>query len=104
MPSFVDIIMMLQHPSVVVLDVRQQHEIERSGVIKGSGRWYNVPCDKRLRSCYLGDVGFIGSKSTPILVYCGTGGRANKVVKKLRSKGFTNVINGGGYDKIKEHL
>ena len=36
------------------------------------------------------------AKDTPIITYCGGGGRGQKANDYLESKGYTNVLNGGG--------
>lgn len=41
-----------------------------------------------------------GDKSKPIVVYCSKGGRAQKAKDKLDAAGYTNVVNGGGYDDL----
>jgi len=40
-------------------------------------------------------------KDSPILLYCVSGGRASRSKNILESLGFTNVINGGGYEDLK---
>ena len=40
-------------------------------------------------------------KSKPIVVYCSAGGRAARAKKTLEAAGYTNVVNGGGYDDLK---
>lgn len=42
-----------------------------------------------------------GDKSKPLVVYCASGNRSGKAKKKLEAAGFTNVVNGGGYDDLK---
>jgi len=37
-----------------------------------------------------------GDKSTPIITHCGGGGRGQKAKDYLISRGYSNVINGGG--------
>jgi rhodanese-related sulfurtransferase len=36
------------------------------------------------------------AKDTPIITHCGGGGRGQKAKDYLESKGYTNVLNGGG--------
>ena len=41
-------------------------------------------------------------KNAEIHLYCRSGGRAGKALKTLKSLGYTNVINDGGYDDLLE--
>lgn len=41
-----------------------------------------------------------GDKSKPIVVYCASGMRSGRARSTLRSAGFTNVVNGGGYGSL----
>lgn len=43
---------------------------------------------------------FGGDKNRPIVVYCASGGRSGKAKGILESHGFTNVVNGGGYEAL----
>ena len=40
-------------------------------------------------------------KSKPIVVYCGSGGRAGKAKRQLEAAGYTQVVNGGGLDDLR---
>jgi rhodanese-related sulfurtransferase len=42
-----------------------------------------------------------GDKASPVVVYCAKGGRAQKAKEKLEAAGYTNVVNGGGYDDLR---
>lgn len=42
-----------------------------------------------------------GGKDRPIVVYCGTGPRAATAKKRLEAAGFTRVVNGGGYRRLR---
>jgi phage shock protein E len=42
-----------------------------------------------------------GDKSKPVVVHCARGGRAQKAKTQLEAAGYTNVVNGGGYDDLK---
>lgn len=41
-----------------------------------------------------------GDKSKPIVVYCASGARSAKAQQTLEAAGYTNVVNGGGYDDL----
>lgn len=43
-------------------------------------------------------------KTTPIIVYCASGGRAVRVRKKLKKMGFKNVVNGGSVQNVAKQL
>jgi phage shock protein E len=41
-----------------------------------------------------------GDKTKPVVVYCSAGKRAAKAKTALEGAGYTNVVNGGGYDDL----
>ena len=71
----------------VLLDVRTAEEY-RDGHIDGS---VNIPLD-RISSV----DNIIKDKSTPLYVYCLSGGRSGQAVSYLKQMGYTNVKNIGG--------
>lgn len=79
-----------------VLDVRSQSELEE-GKVSGSTL---IP-HNRLKD-RLGEIPV--EKAEPIVVYCRSGRRASQAEAVLREAGFTNVINGGGYDELEAEL
>lgn len=69
----------------------------------------NLPYDRINKSMDLDHMRYFdgtsmltSEKDTPIITHCGSGGRGQKAKEYLESKGFTNVINGGG-PSVKEH-
>jgi len=40
-------------------------------------------------------------KDTSMIIYCETGGRAQRVIKKLEGVGYTRLMNWGGYKRWK---
>jgi phage shock protein E len=42
-----------------------------------------------------------GDKSRPIVVYCAAGSRAARAKNQLESAGYTQVVNGGGFDDVR---
>lgn len=83
--------------AALVLDVRNQDEYDR-GHLDGAllipvaeleGRWSEV------------EAALAGDKSRKVVAYCGSGRRAAKAKELLEQHGFTNVVNGGGYDALK---
>ena len=73
----------------VLVDVRNPDEYKR-GHIPGS---VNLPLN-RLKSA--GDV--IPTKDTPAFLYCVTGARADRAVKRLKREGYTKVKSIGGVE------
>ena len=71
----------------VLLDVRTLEEYS-DGHIDGS---VNIPLD-RISSV----ENIVKDKSTPLYVYCLSGGRSGQAVSYLKQMGYTNVKNIGG--------
>jgi phage shock protein E len=80
----------------LVLDVRTSDEYD-SGHID---RAINVPVDEV--SDHLAQIAQLTrtDKSKPIVVYCAAGRRAARAKRTLEEAGYTNVVNGGGYDDL----
>ncbi len=79
----------------VLIDVRDDDEY-KSGHIPGS---INIPVDE-IDSAEKTVV----DHDTPILVYCLSGARASRAVRKLESLGYSNVKNIGGIGAYKGKL
>lgn len=73
-------------PNAVLVDVRNKDEFEM-GRIEGS---VNVPLNK------LSQLEKYAEKDTPVFLYCLNGARAARATKRLKRKGYTNVVNLGG--------
>ena len=74
-----------QHPGLVVIDVREPHELTASlGVIEGA---VNIPLATAL------EIGFAGAadKDAPILVVCRSGARSHRAVLRAMEMGYTQV-------------
>ena len=56
----------------------------------------NIPYDRANKSMDLATAGLTEALDTPIITHCGGGGRGQKAKDFLLSKGYTNVVNGGG--------
>ncbi len=41
-----------------------------------------------------------GDKTRPVVLYCASGARATRAKAQLDAAGYTNVVNGGGYDDL----
>lgn len=77
----------------VVVDVRTPAEFDGGHLPQAT----NIPIDQfpqRLAEVAGGD------KTKPVVVYCASGGRASKAKAQLEAAGYTNVVNGGGYDDL----
>ncbi|MBX3157686.1 MAG: rhodanese-like domain-containing protein [Deltaproteobacteria bacterium] len=81
----------------VVLDVRSPDEYAGGHLSQAA----NIPVQDL--SARLAEVEKLvgGAKERPIVVYCAAGGRAGKAKQQLEAAGFTNVVNGGGYDDLR---
>ncbi len=80
-----------------VIDVRSPEEFAEGHLAKA----VNLPVaqvDSRI-SEVVTLVG--GNRNQPVVVYCAAGGRAAKAKRALETAGFTNVVNGGGFDDLR---
>ena len=76
----------------VILDVRSKGEYS-SGCIKGS---INIPVDQ-LRN----NLGKLKDKNLPIITCCASGMRSASAKSILKSEGYMEVYNGGGWMSLK---
>ena len=77
------------HPEAVLVDVREEAEY-----ITGHARDAELlPVDEL--DAESADL-VIGTKETPVLVYCRTGRRSREAVRKLEELGYTEVYDMGG--------
>ena len=81
-----------------VVDVRSEGEFS-GGHLEGAK---NIPVGEVSARLPEFEALVGGDKSKPIVVYCGSGKRAAAAKKTLTEAGFSNVVNGGGYDAMKE--
>jgi len=90
-------------PTAVLLDVRTQEEIDDSGRFTWKDlRWVHQSCtgEDATELAQKADELF-PDETTPIVVYCKSGHRANKAQEVLTAGGHASVYNAGGYDDIK---
>lgn len=77
-----------------LIDVREPMELEIDGEISGAK---NIP---------LGEVEDrkeeILSLEKPVVIFCRSGNRSGRVLDFLKSEGFENGYNGGGWVQLKE--
>ena len=80
----------------LVLDVRNQDEWDAGHLASAK----LLPADQVAGKLDTVET-WAGGKDKAIVVHCKGGGRAGRVRSVLLAAGFTNVINGGGYDALK---
>jgi len=81
----------------VVLDVRSPDEFSEGSLPRAT----NIPIQD-----FSGRIAEVeqlagGDKTKPIVVYCGSGARAAKAKRQLEAAGYTQVVNGGGFDDLR---
>ena len=79
----------------IILDVRSKGEFE-SGHIRGS---MNIPVDQLLNN-----LNKLKDKSKPIITCCASGMRSASAKNLLKSKGYSEVYNGGGWSSLQGRL
>lgn len=78
----------------LLVDVRTQAEYDQ-GHLEGA---LLIPHDQiASRAAELGD-----DKSRAVVLYCRTGNRSSQAKKALEGLGFTNVLNAGGYESLRQ--
>ena len=90
---------MMGGDNVLIVDVRDPSEVEKSGKIKGAVNVSRGMLEFRAdpESQYH-DPAF--QKDKTVLLYCGSGGRAALAGKTLKEMGFTSVQNVGGFKDL----
>ena len=91
-------------PNAVILDVRTEEEINTIGSLqnKFGSRWvhYSVT-PTEAPELEENPEAIVGSdKDAPIIIYCRSGRRATKAKEVLESKGYTKVLNAGGWSDV----
>ncbi|HEU4335086.1 MAG TPA: rhodanese-like domain-containing protein [Candidatus Eisenbacteria bacterium] len=77
----------------LLVDVRTQEEFD-AGHLEGA---LLIPVDEiDSRASELGD-----DKSRAIVLYCRTGNRSGQAKRALEERGYTNVMNAGGYERMR---
>jgi rhodanese-related sulfurtransferase len=87
--------------NVLVVDVRDPHEVQQSGKIRGAVNASRGMLEFRAdpESQYH-DPAF--QKDKTLLLHCGSGGRAALAGKTLQDMGYTTVFNIGGFKDLAE--
>jgi len=79
----------------IILDVRSRGEFE-SGHIRGS---MNIPVDQLLNN-----LNKLKDKRKTIITCCASGMRSASAKNLLKSKGYSEVYNGGGWSSLQGRL
>jgi phage shock protein E len=99
----------LADPTTIVLDTRTLPEIEADGRVQHVNYKHVTSCTAE--SCpdlmahterFVPDN--VDKKTVTIVVYCRSGRRAAKAKQTLVDKGYTHVLNAGGYSDVMRHL
>ena len=85
----------LAQQGAIILDVRSKGEYS-SGHIKGS---MNIPVDQLGKS-----LAQLKDKNKPIITCCASGMRSASAKGILKSNGYANVHNGGGWASLQSKL
>lgn len=90
---------LLERPDVVLIDVRDAPEVQRTGKLRGA------------RNISRGMLEFRADAATPyydaalrkdmtVVLYCASGGRSALAAKTLLDMGYTSVYNAGGFQEL----
>jgi len=83
--------------AAAVIDVRTPEEVAQ-GYLQGALLIPIAELEARMAEV---DAALGGDKNKKIVTYCKSGGRAGRAKLALEQHGYTNVVNGGGYDDLK---
>lgn len=86
----------LQNPDTVLIDVRTAPE-HAQGALPGALRIETADLAQRIAQV-------APDKDTPIALYCRSGRRSSAAQDLLLEMGYTQVINAGAYEQLREHL
>ena len=90
---------MMARPDVVVIDVRDAPEIQRSGKLRDARNISRGMLEFRadVTSPYHDPV---FEKDRTLVLYCASGGRSALAAKTLLDMGYTSVYNAGGFNEL----
>jgi rhodanese-related sulfurtransferase len=90
---------LISRPDVVVIDVRDATEVQRSGKLRGARNISRGMLEFRAdaASAYHDPV---LQKDRTLVAYCASGGRSALAAKTLLDMGYTSVYNAGGFDEL----
>lgn len=81
----------------VVVDVRTPGEFADGHLASAT----NIPVQDFATRIAEVDKLVAGDRTRPVVVYCAAGKRAAKAKAQLDAGGYTQVVNGGGYDDLR---
>ena len=89
----------LANPATIVLDARRVDEIEANGYFQTDRQWVHSPCtpDGDCPLLAVAGDGLLRDKDAPVIVYCASGKRAAVAQSFLQERGYSTVLNAGGY-------
>ena len=90
---------MIAGGNATILDVRDGTELQQSGKIKGAVHVARGLLEFRADPESPSYVAAL-QKDQPVLLYCGSGGRAALAGKTLRDMGYAKVFNVGGFKEL----
>ncbi len=75
----------------VIIDVRTREEFEEGHCAQA----YNVPLQE------IDTIGkYVKDMATPVITCCRSGGRSSMALQLLKSQGYKEVYNGGGWESL----
>lgn len=95
-----DIQRALENPKTIILDARRVDEIEAAGYWHVTDRqWVHSPCtpDGACPLLAVAADALLRDPAAPVICYCASGKRAAVAQTFLQERGYTNVLNAGGY-------
>ena len=82
---------------VLVIDVRSDEEVSETGVLANAEHIPHTEIDAIIDS--------IGERpARAVVLYCGSGRRASRVIDALRQQGYGGGVNAGGYADLQAAL
>jgi len=80
-----------------VVDLRRPEEIEDTGRIEGAENILHTEIDEIAE--------LIGEDTDrAVILYCGSGRRAARAIEALRERGFSGLVNAGGYSDLRSAI
>ena len=94
----------VQNPNTIVLDIRRPDEIAADGKLEHAN-FHNIVVSltdaSALQECA---PKTLPDKNATVFIYCRSGRRATNAVQTLKSMGYTNLMNGGGWSDVQAAL
>ena len=90
---------LLSRPDVVLIDVRDAPEVQRSGKLLGARNISRGMLEFRADGASAYHDPFL-KKDRTLVLYCASGGRSALAAKTLLDMGYTSVYNAGGFNEL----